>query len=78
MLTWCKPIEILGRNVTSQLENGFLTNPTLSIILTVPISALQLLVKRMEGQIQTMRSGSGSHTVVPSQGDGALFTLLYI
>jgi len=38
------------------------------MIPTVPTSALQLLVKRMEGQILTMRNGSGSQMVVLSQG----------
>ena len=68
MLAWPKATEILGRDVTFLLENGFMMTLTLSMTLVVHISALQLLVKRMEGQILTMRSGSGSHLVVPSQG----------
>lgn len=77
MSTWCKLIVIHGRNVTYQLENGFLMNLTLFTIPTVLISPLQLLVKRMDGQIQIMRNGSGSHLVAPSQGDDeAFFTLL--
>lgn len=68
MLAWPKATEILGRDVTFLLENGFMMTLTLSMTLVVHISALQLLVKGMGDLILTMRSGSGSQVVVPCQG----------
>jgi len=45
-----------------------MTNPILSMILTAPILVLQSLVKKMEGLIQTMRSGDGNLMVAQFQG----------
>jgi len=54
--------------VTLNRANGFMTNPILSMILTALILVLQSLVKKMEGLIQTMRSGDGNLMVAQFQG----------